>query len=56
MGKELHGRGIAVYLTDAHAPALAFARSVGVLDVIGEEHVFPTIDLAVQHIDATAVS
>ena len=56
MGRELHDRGVEVYLTDVHAPALAFARSVGVLDVIDEDHVFPTIDLAVQHIEATAVS
>ena len=56
LGRELHDRGVAAYLTDVHAPALAFARSVGVLDVIDADHVFPTIDLAVQHIEATAVS
>ena len=56
LGRELRGRGVEVYLTDVHAPALAFARSVGVLDVIDEDHVFPTIDLAVQHIEATAGS
>ena len=52
MGQEIHGRGVEVYLTDVHAPALAFARSVGVLDVVGEDHVLPTIDLAVQRIEA----
>jgi len=51
MGREMRGRGIDAYLVDVHAPALAFARSVGVLDVIPAEHVFPTIELAVQHIE-----
>jgi high affinity sulfate transporter 1 len=51
MGREMRGRGIDAYLVDVHAPALAFARSVGVLDVIPAEHVFPSIELAVQHIE-----
>jgi SulP family sulfate permease len=52
MGREMRGgRGIDAYLVDVHAPALAFARSVGVLDVIPPEHVFPTIEMAVQHIE-----
>jgi high affinity sulfate transporter 1 len=51
LGQEMRHRGIAAYLADVHTPALAFARSVGVLDVIDEEHVFPTIELAVQHIE-----
>lgn len=37
----MRGRGIEVYLTDRHAPALAFARSVGVLDVIDVDHGSP---------------
>jgi SulP family sulfate permease len=52
LGQEMRHRGIAAYLADVHNPALAFARTVGVLDVIDEEHVFPTIDLAVQHIES----
>jgi MFS superfamily sulfate permease-like transporter len=56
MGHELQGRGIAAYLVDVHAPALAFARSVGVLDVIPAEHVFPTIELAVQHIELSTIN
>jgi len=56
LGRQMRDRGITAYLADVHAPALAFARSVGVLDVIPPDHVFPTIDLAVQHIEATAVS
>lgn len=54
MGHEMHRRGVEVYLAEVHAPALAFARSVGVLDTIGEDHVFPSLDLAVQHIETTS--
>ena len=53
LGRQMRDRGIDAYLTDVHAPALAFARSVGVLDVIPPDHVFPTIDLAVQHIESS---
>ena len=55
LGRELEVRGIEVYLTDVHTPALEFARSVGVLEVIGEDHVFPAIEMAVQHIDSTRI-
>jgi MFS superfamily sulfate permease-like transporter len=56
MGREMRARGIDTYLVDVHAPALAFARSVGVLDVIPPDHVLPTIELAVQRIESTARS
>jgi MFS superfamily sulfate permease-like transporter len=51
IGREMHERGIDCYLVDLHAPALASARSVGVLDVIPPDHVFPAIEPAVQHIE-----
>ena len=54
LGAELRAQGIEPYLADVHTPALAFGRAVGVIDVIHEDHVFPTIDLAVQHIEAHA--
>jgi high affinity sulfate transporter 1 len=50
MAKELRGQGVDLYLTDLHAPALAFARAAGVVDASGEGHVFPTIELAVRHV------
>jgi high affinity sulfate transporter 1 len=53
LGSELRSQGIQPYLADVHTPALKFSRAVGVLDVIGEDHVFPTIELAVQHIERT---
>jgi len=50
--KELHGNGIEVYLADVHAPVLEHGRKTGLLESIGEDHVFPTVDLAVRSIDA----
>jgi SulP family sulfate permease len=50
--KELHGKGIDVYLADAHAPVLEHARKTGLLESIGEDHVFPTVDLAVGSFEA----
>jgi SulP family sulfate permease len=44
--KELRGRGIAVYLTEVHGPVVEFSRRSGLLDEIGEDHIFPTIDAA----------
>jgi len=51
--KELHGKGIEVYLAEVHAPVLEHARKTGLLESIGEDHVFPTVDLAVHAIVAT---
>jgi len=48
--KELHGKGIEVYLAEVHAPVLEHARKTGLLESIGEDHVFPTVDLAVRSI------
>lgn len=50
--KELHGRGIDVYLADVHKPVLEYGRKLGLLELIGEDHVFPTVDLAVRSLEA----
>jgi MFS superfamily sulfate permease-like transporter len=50
--KELHGKGIDVYLAEVHAPVLEYSRKTGLLESIGEEAVFPTVDLAVRYIEA----
>ncbi len=49
--KELHGKGIELYLAEVHAPVLEHARKTGLLESIGEDHVFPTVDLAVRSIE-----
>ena len=50
---ELHGNGIDVYIADVHAPVLEHGRKTGLLESIGEDHVFPTVDLAVRSIEAS---
>jgi len=37
-----------------HAPVIAFARKSGLSDVLGEQHVFPTVDAALAAIRARA--
>jgi sulfate permease, SulP family len=49
--KELKAAGIAVYAAEVHAPVIEFARKSGLLEVIGEDHLFPTIDSALAVID-----
>ena len=38
-------------MADAHVPVCEYAGKVGLLELIGEDHVFPKIDLAVHHIE-----
>jgi MFS superfamily sulfate permease-like transporter len=44
----LRARGIAVYAAEVHAPVLDLAARTGVLERLGAEQVFPTVELAVQ--------
>jgi MFS superfamily sulfate permease-like transporter len=50
---ELHEDGMAVYVVNVHAPVIERARDTGLLDVVGEAHVFPTVDSAVRAIEAS---
>jgi MFS superfamily sulfate permease-like transporter len=52
--KELQENGIGVYLAEVHAPVLEHSSRAGLLESIGKDHVFPTVDLAVHSIEATA--
>jgi hypothetical protein len=54
--KELHGKGIEVYVAEVHAPVLEYGRQTGLLAAIGEDHVYPTVDAAVRAIAPMAVS
>jgi SulP family sulfate permease len=49
---ELRGKGIDVYVAEVHAPVLEYGRQTGLLEAIGEDHVFPTVDAAVRHVEA----
>lgn len=46
--KGLREQGIVVYLAEVHAPVWAFATRTGLNELIGADHVYPTVDAAVQ--------
>lgn len=54
--KELRAKGILVYLAEAHAPVLEHSRKTGLLEQIGEEHVFLTLDAAVAAAEASSAA
>lgn len=49
----LRREDIEVYFADVHAPLLERARQIGLCDLVGEGHVLPTVDAAVQRIGRT---
>jgi sulfate permease, SulP family len=49
--KELRANGIAVYFADVHAPVLEHGRQMGLLEYIGEDQIFLTLDAAVSHVE-----
>jgi MFS superfamily sulfate permease-like transporter len=49
--KQLRENGIDAYFADVRAPILEHGRQTGLLDAIGEDHVFPTVDAAARHIE-----
>lgn len=51
--KGLHDQGVAVYTAEVHAPVLGFGRKTGLIDLIGADHIFPSVDAAVQAIAPT---
>jgi sulfate permease, SulP family len=54
MVSELHKKGNDLYLAEVHASLLEAARKTGLLESIGEDHVFTTVELAVRAIEAKA--
>jgi high affinity sulfate transporter 1 len=54
MVSELHKKGHDLYLAEVHASLLEAARKTGLLESIGEDHVFTTVELAVRSIEAKA--
>jgi SulP family sulfate permease len=49
--KELQAKGIAIYLADVHTPVREFSRRTGLLEIIGEDHIYPTVDAAVRFLE-----
>jgi sulfate permease, SulP family len=50
---ELKGKGVAIYVAELHGPVREFAQRTELLEMIGEDHIFPTIDTAVRFIETT---
>jgi SulP family sulfate permease len=46
--KELRAKNITVYFAEVHAPIREFGRRTGLLEIIGEDKIFPTVDTAVR--------
>jgi len=58
LAESLHGKGVDFVFAHLHTPATDMARAAGMLDRVGEDHVFPTVTTAVQwargrNLDAT---
>jgi high affinity sulfate transporter 1 len=52
MVNELHKKGNDLYLAEVHTSLLESGRKTGLLESIGEDHVFSTVELAVRAIEA----
>ena len=50
---ELKGKGIDIYVAELHGPVREFSQRTGLLEMIGEDHIFPTVDAAVRFIETT---
>ena len=48
--RRLRARGIDVWFAELHAPVQEFAAKTGLLEQIGEDHVFVTVDAAVNQL------
>ncbi len=47
--KRLHNQGIVIYFAEVQDPVLDFSAKTGLLDVVGEDHLFSTVDAAVRY-------
>jgi SulP family sulfate permease len=51
---ELKDNGIEIYVSDLHAPVREFIQRTGLIELIGEDHIFPTVEAAVSFIEQSA--
>jgi MFS superfamily sulfate permease-like transporter len=54
--KELRSKGISIYVAEVHVTVREAALREGLLALIGEDHIFPTVDTAVHFIETSAPS
>jgi sulfate permease, SulP family len=48
---ELKEKGIDYYVVEVHAPVREFGQRLGLVEIIGEDHIFPTVDTAINFIE-----
>jgi sulfate permease, SulP family len=51
---ELKDKGIDLYVAELHGPVLEAGKRMGLTEIIGEDHLFPTVDAAVHFIEESA--
>ncbi len=51
--RGVQDKGLAVYLAEAHAPVIAWAKRTELYELIGDAHTYPTVDAAVRAIENT---
>ena len=51
--RELNEKDISVYTAEVHEPVREFGRRSGLLSLIGEERMFPTVEEAVSYIESS---
>jgi high affinity sulfate transporter 1 len=51
---ELKNQGINIYVAELHGTIREFIQRTGIMEIIGEDHIFPTIDAAVHFIEKSA--
>ena len=49
--KQLHNQGLVTYFAEVQEPVLEFSARTGLLDVIGKDNVFSTVEEAVNYIE-----
>jgi SulP family sulfate permease len=50
---ELKDEGIDIYIAEVHATVREFGERMELLEIIGEDHIFPTVDTAVRFIESS---
>jgi high affinity sulfate transporter 1 len=53
---ELKAKGMDFYVAEMHAPVREQSQRTGLLELIGEDHIFPTVEIAVRFIETSAGS
>jgi MFS superfamily sulfate permease-like transporter len=51
--KRLNNQGISTYLAEVHQPVLEFSAKTSLLELVGVDHVFSSVDRAVRFIETT---